>query len=132
METWGIFPTGKTVFYVQLDSILDVADSFFVRFALTVATLERRAGDEKTIGIGFNDNRKCDVLHDFSHYRVVLRARQNGICGRSAKSVGWLGSGMVFSCYQQSEAEQPPRWHGFHDVTVLRIISFGECLPFST
>jgi hypothetical protein len=67
-----LFAVGEPVFYVQPDGILDVVDSFFVRFALTVATLERRAGNEKAIGVRFNDNRKGNVLHDFGQYTSLL------------------------------------------------------------
>jgi hypothetical protein len=68
----NLFAFGQLVFYVQPDGILDVVDSFFVGFALTVATLERRAGNEKAIGVCFNDDRKGNVLHDFGQYTSVL------------------------------------------------------------
>jgi len=68
----NLFAAGQPVFYVQPDGVLDVVDSFFVRFALTVATLERGAGNEKTIGVRFNDDRKSNVLHDFGQYTSVL------------------------------------------------------------
>ncbi len=58
------FTVGKPVLDVQLDGVLDVVDGFLVRFALTVATLERRAGNKKTIGVCFDDDGKSDVLHD--------------------------------------------------------------------
>src|SRR5260370_10512789 len=68
----NLFAVGQPVFYVQLDGILDVVDSLFVGFALTVATLKSGAGNEKTIGVCFNDDRKGNVLHDLGHYRSVL------------------------------------------------------------
>jgi hypothetical protein len=75
----NLLAAGQPVFYVQPDGILDVVDSFFVRFALTVATLERRAGNEKAIGVCFNDDRKGNVLHDFRLVYVGVVARQNRI-----------------------------------------------------
>ena len=68
----NLFVVGQPVFYVQLDGILDVVDSLFVGFALTVATLKSGARNEKTIGVCFNDDRKGNVLHDLGHYRSVL------------------------------------------------------------
>jgi hypothetical protein len=68
----NLFAIGQPVFYVQPDGILDVGDSFFVRFALTVATLKSGAGNEKAIGVCFNDDRKGNVLHDFGQYTSVL------------------------------------------------------------
>jgi len=68
----NLFAGGQPVFYVQLNGILDVLDSFFVRAALAVATLERGAGNEKAIGVRFDDDGKSYVLHDLSHYRSVL------------------------------------------------------------
>jgi hypothetical protein len=64
----NLFAVGQRVFYMQPDGILDVVDSFFVSFALTVATLERRAGNEKAVGVCFNDDRKGNVLHAFGQY----------------------------------------------------------------
>jgi len=57
---------------VQLDGIFDVVDGFLMGFALTVATLERGEGNEKTVGVRFDDNGKSDVLHDVAHYRAVM------------------------------------------------------------
>jgi hypothetical protein len=68
----NLFAAGEPVFYVQPDGILDVVDSFFVRFALTVTTLERRAGNEKAIGVCFNDDWKGNVLHVFGQYTSLL------------------------------------------------------------
>lgn len=69
----NLFAVGQPVLDVQPDGILDVVDSFFVRFALTVATLERRAGNETAIGVCFNDDRKRNVLHGFGQYTSVWR-----------------------------------------------------------
>src|SRR5713226_5673824 len=68
----NLFVIGKAVRYMQLDGILDVLDSFFVRVALAVTTLEGWAGNEKTIGVRLDDDRKCNVLHDSGYYRPVL------------------------------------------------------------
>jgi len=70
----NLFAAGEPVFYVQPDGILDVVDRFFVRFTLTVTTLQRRAGNEKAIGVCFNDDWKGNVLHDFRQYTSVLGA----------------------------------------------------------
>src|SRR6267378_1143372 len=75
----NLFAVGQPVFYVQLDGILDVVDSLFVGFALTVATLKSGAGNEKTIGVCFNDDRKGNVLHDLGQYRSVLGPSKNRI-----------------------------------------------------
>src|SRR5712692_5080647 len=74
----NLLAVGKAVCYVQLDGIFDVLDSFFVRVALAVATLERGAGNEKAVGVRFDDDGKSNVLHDLGHYRSVLgMAKQN-------------------------------------------------------
>jgi len=57
------FAVGLAVFDVQLDGILDVRESFFVSVALAVTALQRRAENEKAIGIGLDDNRKDNGLH---------------------------------------------------------------------
>jgi hypothetical protein len=56
----------------NLMASFDVVDSLFVCFALTVATLESGAGNEKTVGVCFDDDWKSDVLHDVAHYRSVM------------------------------------------------------------
>ncbi len=58
----NLFAVGLPVFYVQLDGVLNVLDSFFVCVALAVATLKRRAGNEKTIRVRFDDDWKSNVL----------------------------------------------------------------------
>src|SRR5260370_29342068 len=68
----NLFSVGQPVYYVQLNGILDVLDGFFLGIALAVAALERGAGNEKAIGVRFDDDRKSNVLHDLGHYRSVL------------------------------------------------------------
>jgi len=61
---------------VQFDGILNVFDGPFVRFALTVAALKRGAGNEKAIGVRFDDDGKSNVPHDFNDYKSVLERRK--------------------------------------------------------
>src|ERR1700687_965326 len=68
----NLFAIGQPVFYVQLNGILNVVDSFFVRIALAVATLDGGAENEIAIRVRFYDDRKSNVLHDLGHYRSVL------------------------------------------------------------
>src|SRR5712664_3505156 len=68
----NLFSVGQPVYYVQLNGILDVLDGFFVGVALAVTALERGAGNEKAIGVRFDDDRESNVLHDLGHYRSVL------------------------------------------------------------
>jgi hypothetical protein len=64
-----------TVFEVQPDCVLDVAQSLLVSVSQAVTTLERRAGDIETLRIAFDDNRQRVVLHG----DIVLReARPEG------------------------------------------------------
>ena len=67
-----LFTVGKPVLYVQLDGVLYVVDGLFVCFALAIATLESGTGNEKTVGVRFDDDWKSDVLHDVAHYRSVM------------------------------------------------------------
>ncbi len=65
---------GKPVLYVQLNGIFNVVHGFLVRFALTVATMESGTGNEKTMGVCFDDDPKSDVSHRLGHYRSVLES----------------------------------------------------------
>ena len=78
---------------MQLDGVLDVVDGFLVRFALTLATLESGAGNEKTVGVFFDDDWKSNVLHDLGRYRSVLGAGKTEFAegcewGRARLSMG--------------------------------------------
>lgn len=45
----------------EADGVFDVLDGFLISLALTVAALERGAGDEITVGVGFDDDGKRQI-----------------------------------------------------------------------
>src|SRR5271157_295143 len=51
------------VLNVQPDGVLNILHRLFVAFSLAVATLQRRAGHEVSVRVGFDHNRQSQVLH---------------------------------------------------------------------
>jgi hypothetical protein len=52
-----------SVFDVEPNGVSNVFDSLFVSVSLAVTALEHGAGNEITVGVGFNDDGKREVFH---------------------------------------------------------------------
>jgi hypothetical protein len=60
----NLLAVSDTVFDVQSNGVLDVRDGLFVAVSLAIAALERRARNEVTVRICFDNDRKSYIFHD--------------------------------------------------------------------